>query len=122
MWFLCSTSGTECWIIWGKVESNKEHIAAALETLKPTSSWGPATPAEQGIEGVTMGGCGFGAAMDALIKYLGTEHGVTFPMGKKPTYSFFTVLWARSIHACNTYLQIFFIQSTLEDGCSFLNS
>jgi hypothetical protein len=27
------------------VESNKEHIVAALETLKPTSSWGPATPA-----------------------------------------------------------------------------
>jgi hypothetical protein len=25
--------------------SNKEHMAAALETLKPTSSWGPATPA-----------------------------------------------------------------------------
>jgi hypothetical protein len=64
------------------VESNKEHIAAALETLKPTSSWGPATPAGQGIEGVTMGGRGFGAAMDGVIKYLGTEHGVTFAMAR----------------------------------------
>jgi hypothetical protein len=25
--------------------SNKEHMVAALGTLKPTSSWGPATPA-----------------------------------------------------------------------------
>jgi hypothetical protein len=37
------------------------------------------------MEGVTMGGRGFGAAMDALIKYLGTEHGVMFAMGTKPT-------------------------------------
>jgi hypothetical protein len=64
------------------VESNKEHIAAALETLKPTSSWERATAAGQGIEGVTMGGRGFGVAMDALIKYLGTEHGVTFAMAR----------------------------------------
>lgn len=28
-----------------------------------------------------MGGRGFGVAMDALIKYLGPEHGVTFAMG-----------------------------------------
>jgi hypothetical protein len=73
---------------WSKVESNKEHIAAALETLKPTSSWERATAAGQGIEGVTMGGRGFGVAMDALIKYLGTEHGVTFAMGMKRSQKF----------------------------------
>lgn len=68
-------------IFWIKVESNKEHIAAALETLRPTSSWERTTAAGQGVEGVSMGGRGFGVAMDALIKYLGPEHGVTFAMG-----------------------------------------
>lgn len=63
------------------MESNKEHIAAALETLRPTSSWERATAAGQGVEGVSMGGRGFGVAMDALIKYLGPEYGVTFAMG-----------------------------------------
>jgi hypothetical protein len=29
-----------------------------------------------------MGGRGFSAAMDALIKYLGTEHGVMFAMAR----------------------------------------
>lgn len=64
------------------VESNKEHIAAALETLRPTSSWERATAAGQGVEGVSMGGRGFGVAMDALIKYLGPEYGVTFAMAR----------------------------------------
>uniref|UniRef100_A0A7I4EH88 Sec23/sec24 transport family protein n=1 Tax=Physcomitrium patens TaxID=3218 RepID=A0A7I4EH88_PHYPA len=61
---------------------NKEHIAAALETLRPTSSWERATAAGQGVEGVSMGGRGFGVAMDALIKYLGPEYGVTFAMAR----------------------------------------
>ncbi|KAG0567291.1 hypothetical protein KC19_7G124200 [Ceratodon purpureus] len=64
------------------VEDNKEHIAAALETLRPTSSWERATAAGQGVEGVSMGGRGFGVAMDALIKYLGPEYGVTFAMAR----------------------------------------
>ena len=66
-----------------QVNKNKENIAAALETLKPTSSWERTTAAGQGIEGVTMGGRGFGVAMDALSNYLGAEHGVTFAMGKR---------------------------------------
>lgn len=33
-----------------------------------------------------MGGRGFGVAMDALIKYLGVEHGVTFAMGIALTF------------------------------------
>nr|XP_024383708.1 protein transport protein Sec24B-like isoform X2 [Physcomitrium patens] len=64
------------------VENNKEHIAAALETLRPTSSWERATAAGQGVEGVSMGGRGFGVAMDALINYLGPEYGVTFAMAR----------------------------------------
>lgn len=64
------------------MEHNKDNIAAALETLKPTSSWERTTAAGQGIEGVTMGGRGFGVAMDAILNYLGAEHGVTFAIGK----------------------------------------
>lgn len=64
------------------VEHNKDNIAAALETLKPTSSWERTTAAGQGIEGVTMGGRGFGVAMDAILNYLGAEHGVTFAIAR----------------------------------------
>ncbi|KAI5064713.1 hypothetical protein GOP47_0019408 [Adiantum capillus-veneris] len=64
------------------VEKNKDNIAAALETLKPTSSWERTTAAGQGIEGVTMGGRGFGVAMDAILNYLGAEHGVTFAIAR----------------------------------------
>lgn len=64
------------------VETNKDNIAAALETLKPTSSWERTTAAGHGIDGVTMGGRGFGVAMDALLKYLGVEHGVTFAIAR----------------------------------------
>jgi hypothetical protein len=69
---------SECGI---QVSKNKENIAVALETLKPTSSWERTTAAGQGIEGVTMGGRGFGVAIDALSNYLGAEYGVTFAMG-----------------------------------------
>ena len=34
-----------------------------------------------------MGGRGFGVAMDALIKYLGVEHGITFAMGSTLTFT-----------------------------------
>ncbi|KAH7302474.1 hypothetical protein KP509_23G074800 [Ceratopteris richardii] len=64
------------------IEKNKENIAAALETLKPTSSWERTTAAGQGIEGVTMGGRGFGVAMDAILNYLGAEQGVTFALAR----------------------------------------
>eukprot|EP00249_Psilotum_nudum_P022659 c28602_g1_i1 orf=222-2453(+) len=64
------------------VDTNKDNIAAALETLRPTSSWERTTAAGQGIEGVTMGGRGFGVAMDSLLKYLGAEHGVTFAIAR----------------------------------------
>ncbi|KAH7295490.1 hypothetical protein KP509_27G051600 [Ceratopteris richardii] len=64
------------------IEKNKENIAAALDTLKPTSSWERTTAAGQRIEGVTMGGRGFGVAMDAILNYLGAEQGVTFALAR----------------------------------------
>ncbi|EFJ23029.1 hypothetical protein SELMODRAFT_104389 [Selaginella moellendorffii] len=64
------------------VETNKENIAAALETLRPTSSWERATAAGQSAEGVPIGGRGFGVAMDALLSYLGTEHGSTYAFAR----------------------------------------
>lgn len=58
----------------------KDLIASALETLKPTTSWERTTAAGQG-EGVLLGGRGFGVAMEALLKYLGSEYGNTYALG-----------------------------------------
>lgn len=64
------------------METSKELIAGALETLRPTSSWERTTAAGQTtIEGTGLGGRGFGVIMDALIRYLGAEHGATFALG-----------------------------------------
>ncbi|RRT81023.1 hypothetical protein B296_00022761 [Ensete ventricosum] len=57
------------------VETCKDRIAAALETLKPTTSWERTTAAGQGLDGVLLGGRGFGVAMTALIDYLSSEYG-----------------------------------------------
>nr|CAD1836751.1 unnamed protein product [Ananas comosus var. bracteatus] len=62
------------------VESCKDRIAAALETLKPTTSWERTTAAGQGMDGVFLGGRGFGAAMSALVSYLSSEYGKTFAL------------------------------------------
>ncbi|KAG6524890.1 hypothetical protein ZIOFF_014835 [Zingiber officinale] len=60
------------------VETCKDRIAA-LETLKPTTSWERTTAAGQGHDdGVLLGGRGFGVAMTALIDYLSSEYGSTF--------------------------------------------
>jgi hypothetical protein len=64
-----------------QVESCKDRIASALETLRPTTSWERTTAAGQGMDGVLMGGRGFGVAMEALINYLGSEYGSTFALG-----------------------------------------
>ncbi|KAB1223128.1 Protein transport protein SEC24-1 [Morella rubra] len=63
------------------VETCKDRIASALETLRPTTSWERTTAAGQGMDGVFMGGRGFGVAMEALINYLGSEYGSTFALG-----------------------------------------
>lgn len=86
------------------METCKDRIAAALETLKPTTSWERTTGAGQGLDGVLLGGRGFGAAMEALFNYLGSEYGTTFALGmlNSKTYpivvfvGFFTLLKAWS--------------------------
>lgn len=64
-----------------QVETCKDRIASALETLRPTTSWERTTAAGQGMDGILMGGRGFGVAMEALFNYLGSEYGSTFALG-----------------------------------------
>lgn len=68
-------------VVCKQVETCKDRIAAALETLKPTTSWERTTAAGQGLDGVLLGGRGFGVAMTALIDYLSSEYGSTFALG-----------------------------------------
>ncbi|XP_057455965.1 protein transport protein SEC23 D [Lotus japonicus] len=60
----------------------KDRIASALETLRPTTSWERTTAAGQGLDGVLIGGRGFGVAMEALCSYLGSEYGNTFALAR----------------------------------------
>ncbi|KAJ1440698.1 Zinc finger, Sec23/Sec24-type superfamily [Sesbania bispinosa] len=64
------------------VETCKDRIASALETLRPTTSWERTTAAGQGLDGVLIGGRGFGVAMEALCSYLGSEYGNTFALAR----------------------------------------
>ena len=73
------------------MDTCKDHIAAALETLRPTTSWERTTGAEQGLDGILLGGRGFGSAMAALIDYLSSEYGHTFALGMVKSESHFTI-------------------------------
>ncbi|GLT63882.1 hypothetical protein SLA2020_364130 [Shorea laevis] len=64
------------------VETCKDRITSALETLRPTTSWERTPGAGQGLDGVLMGGRGFGVAMEALFNYLGSEYGSTFALAR----------------------------------------
>ncbi|KAK6926568.1 Sec23/Sec24, helical domain [Dillenia turbinata] len=64
------------------VDTCKDRIASALETLKPTTSWERTTAAGQGLDGIMLGGRGFGLAMDALFNFLGSEYGNTFALAR----------------------------------------
>ncbi|XP_062016744.1 protein transport protein SEC23 D [Rosa rugosa] len=64
------------------VETCKDRIGSALETIRPTTSWERTTAAGQGVDGVLMGGRGFGVAIEALLNYLGSEYGSTFALGR----------------------------------------
>ncbi|XP_009783888.1 protein transport protein SEC23 D [Nicotiana sylvestris] len=64
------------------VDTCKDRIASALETLRPTTSWERTSGAGQGLDGVFLGGRGFGAAMEALFNYLGSEYGNTFALAR----------------------------------------
>ncbi|PON65445.1 Sec23/Sec [Parasponia andersonii] len=68
------------------VETCKDRIASALETLRPTTSWERTAAAGQGLDGVLMGGRGFGVAMEALFNYLGSEYGNTFALARIFTF------------------------------------
>lgn len=63
------------------METCKERIASAIENLKPMTSWERSAAASQALDGVLLGGRGFGAAMEALFSYLGSEYGTTFALG-----------------------------------------
>ncbi|CAN1252114.1 Protein transport protein Sec24A [Linum perenne] len=64
------------------VDTCKDRITAALDTLRPSTTWERTTGAGQGLDGVLMGGRGFGVAMEALFKYLGSEYGNTFALAR----------------------------------------
>lgn len=64
------------------VDTCKDRIASALETLRPTTSWERTPGAGQGMDGVLLGGRGFGAAMESLCSYLGSEYGSTFALAR----------------------------------------
>lgn len=64
-----------------QLDTCKDRIASALETLRPTTSWERSTAAGQGLDGVLLGGRGFGVAMEALLNYLGSEYGNTYALG-----------------------------------------
>ncbi|EPS61152.1 hypothetical protein M569_13647, partial [Genlisea aurea] len=69
------------------VDTCKERISAALETLKPTTSWERATAAGQGADGgILLGGRSYGGAMEALIKYIGSEYGNTYALARVLTF------------------------------------
>nr|KJB55613.1 hypothetical protein B456_009G085000 [Gossypium raimondii]KJB55614.1 hypothetical protein B456_009G085000 [Gossypium raimondii] len=59
-----------------------DRITSALETLRPITSWERTPGAGQVLDGVLMGGRGFGAAMEALCNYLGSEYGNTFALAR----------------------------------------
>ena len=71
-----------CKIIYEQVDTCKDRIAAALETLRPTSSWERSAASGQEADTVLLGGRGFGTAMSSLIDYLSSEYGSTFALGK----------------------------------------
>ncbi|GAV70341.1 zf-Sec23_Sec24 domain-containing protein/Sec23_trunk domain-containing protein/Sec23_helical domain-containing protein/Sec23_BS domain-containing protein [Cephalotus follicularis] len=64
------------------VDKFKDNITHALETLRPTTSWERHSGAGQGLDGMLMGGRGFGVAMEALFNYLGSEYGNTFALAR----------------------------------------
>ncbi|KAG8085733.1 hypothetical protein GUJ93_ZPchr0010g7339 [Zizania palustris] len=64
------------------IDTCKDRIAAALDTLRPTSSWERGAASGQEADTVLLGGRGFGTAMAALIDYLSSEYGTTFALAR----------------------------------------
>ncbi|KAL0460047.1 UNVERIFIED_CONTAM: hypothetical protein Slati_0631900 [Sesamum latifolium] len=64
------------------VDTCKDCIASALETLKPTTSWEQSIAVGQGADGALCGARGFGVAIEALLNFLGSEHGNTYALAR----------------------------------------
>lgn len=64
------------------VDTCKDRIAEALETIKPISSWEMATNTSQVEDHALHHTRGFGVAMDALVNYLSVEYGTTFELAR----------------------------------------
>uniref|UniRef100_J3M7N0 Sec23/Sec24 trunk domain-containing protein n=2 Tax=Oryza brachyantha TaxID=4533 RepID=J3M7N0_ORYBR len=64
------------------IDTCKDRIAAALDTLRPTSSWERGAASGQEPDTVLLGGRGFGTAMSALVDYLSSEYGTTFALAR----------------------------------------
>ncbi|XP_051217224.1 protein transport protein SEC23 D [Lolium perenne] len=64
------------------VDTCKDSIAQALETLKPVSSWEMAATASQVQDHASHHTRGFGVALDALVNYLSVEYETTFELAR----------------------------------------
>ncbi|KAG9149093.1 hypothetical protein Leryth_010689 [Lithospermum erythrorhizon] len=64
------------------VDTCKDKIASALESLRPTTTWERSTSPGQATDGFMLGGRGFGVAIEALLNYLGSEYGNTFALAR----------------------------------------
>ncbi|XP_066348287.1 protein transport protein SEC23 D-like [Miscanthus floridulus] len=64
------------------IDSCKDRITEALETIKPMSSWEVAANAHDGQDHVLHHVRGFGVALDVLINYLSSEYGNAFELAR----------------------------------------
>ncbi|TVU14632.1 hypothetical protein EJB05_38110 [Eragrostis curvula] len=64
------------------IDSCKNSIAEALETIKPMSSWEVAASTSEGQDHVLHHTRGFGIALDVLVNYLSSEHGNAFELAR----------------------------------------
>ncbi|KAK3142681.1 hypothetical protein QOZ80_4BG0349890 [Eleusine coracana subsp. coracana] len=64
------------------IDSCKDSIAEALETIKPISSWEVAASTSEGQNHGLHHTRGFGVALDVLANYLSSEYGNTFELAR----------------------------------------
>ncbi|KAK4440604.1 putative protein, mitochondrial [Sesamum alatum] len=64
------------------VDTCKDRIASALETLKPTTSWEQSRAVGQGADGALCDGRGFGVATEALLNFLGSGQGNIYALAR----------------------------------------
>ncbi|XP_062225579.1 protein transport protein SEC23 D-like [Phragmites australis] len=64
------------------IDSCKDRIAEALETIKPMCSWEVAANTSEGQDHVLHHARGFGVALDVLVNYLSLEYGNAFELAR----------------------------------------